>query len=173
MWLKGFYGNVKEAITPNTLEPLEKDVNLHWWQWFKWKSNRAPENWIYTLYEHKWVSMKQATVETSVFDSEFIAFMHKQQWRLLCLVLSLLHSCMEKRWFEAFAVSLRLWQYLDQSHHIPMVIICVHDSQHSKVNVYNEEEEFDLLLFFWESVAMWESLKTHISAHVNIANIKT
>ncbi len=80
-WTK-FYGNVKEAIPVDLLEPLGKDLDVC----MMCDSDHAGDKRtrrsctgfliFYNIALIDWVSKKQATIETSVFGAEFVAMKH-------------------------------------------------------------------------------------------------
>jgi hypothetical protein len=80
-WME-FYGNVEEAIPPDMPPPLGKDIDLH----VMVDSDHAGEKrtqhsrtgfFIFcNLASIIWLSKQQATIETSVFGSEFVAMKH-------------------------------------------------------------------------------------------------
>ena len=74
-----FYGDLKEAITPNAPEPRGKEVDLI----IFFDSDHAGEKLTiqsrtgYIIFLENspiaWLSKKQETIETSVFEAEFVA----------------------------------------------------------------------------------------------------
>ena len=79
---KDFYGDVEEVIPPNAPKPRGKDVDLrakvdseHAWD----KETRQLRTG-YLIFCNislvDWMYKRQPTIETSVFDAEFVAFKH-------------------------------------------------------------------------------------------------
>jgi hypothetical protein len=80
--LDGVYGNVEEAIPPNMPPPLGKDVDLCMMvdsdHAGDKRTKRSRTGFIIScnLAPVIWLSMQQATIETSVFGAEFVAMKH-------------------------------------------------------------------------------------------------
>jgi len=76
---KEFYGNVKEAISPNAPPALGKDVDLRMYvdsDHAGDKSNHRSRMGFFIYLNsalNMWSSKKQSTIETSVFGAEFVA----------------------------------------------------------------------------------------------------
>jgi hypothetical protein len=77
-----FYGNVEEAIPPNTLPPLGKDVDLGMMVDSDHVGDKRTRcsctgfiNFC-NLSRIIWLSKRQVTIETSVFGAEFVAMKH-------------------------------------------------------------------------------------------------
>ena len=77
-----FYGDVKEAIPEDMLEPLGRDVDLRLYvdsSHANDKHNRRSRTGFFVFLNNamiQWVSKKQATIESSVFGAEFVAMKH-------------------------------------------------------------------------------------------------
>jgi hypothetical protein len=77
-----FYGNVEEAIPPDMPPPLGKEVDLHMMvdsDHAREKRARRSCNGFFifcNLAPIIWLSKQQATIETSVFGADFVAMKH-------------------------------------------------------------------------------------------------
>ena len=83
---KEFYGNVREQIPVDAPEPRGKDVDVRLFvdaDFAGDKVNRRSQTG-YIAYINMapiaWSSKKQATIETSVFGSEFVALKHGMEY---------------------------------------------------------------------------------------------
>ncbi len=80
-WTK-FYGEVKEAIPVDMLEPLGKDIDVRMMcdcdHAGDKRTRRSCTGFLIfcNMALIDWVSKKQATIETSVFGAEFVAMKH-------------------------------------------------------------------------------------------------
>jgi hypothetical protein len=79
---KSFYGDVTEAIPPDCPEPRGKEVDIRMYvdsdHAGDKKTRRSRTGFFIYLNSAPviWLSKKQATIETSVFGSEFVAMKH-------------------------------------------------------------------------------------------------
>ena len=75
---KTFYGDVTEAIPPNAPDPRGKSVDLRMWVDSDHSGDKVTRRSLtgYFILLNtaliNWLSKKQATIETSVFESEFV-----------------------------------------------------------------------------------------------------
>ena len=78
-----FYGSVKEPLPPNAPPPRGKPIDLRMYvdsDFAGDKVRRRLRTGFFVLLNSaliKWVSMRQPTIETSVFGAEFIAMKHE------------------------------------------------------------------------------------------------
>ena len=76
---KEFYGDVKEAVSPDAPEPHGKEVDLHMYVDSDHAGYKEAQisSTGFLIYINKalvqWLSKKQPTIETSVFGDEFVA----------------------------------------------------------------------------------------------------
>ena len=77
MW-KDFYWELKEVITPNPSRERGKEVHLRWYidsNYAREKKTRRSSSGLFIFLNNalvQWFSNKQATIETSVFEAEFV-----------------------------------------------------------------------------------------------------
>ena len=77
MW-KDFYWELKEVITPNPSRERGKEVHLRWYidsNYAGEKKTRRSSSGLFIFLNNalvQWFSNKQATIETSVFEAEFV-----------------------------------------------------------------------------------------------------
>jgi hypothetical protein len=160
-WTK-FYGNVEEVIPVDIHEPLGKDLDVH----MMCDSDHAGDKRIrrsrtgFLIFCNMalidWVSKKKATIETSVFGAEFIAMKHRiEKLQGLCYKLCMMGIPLTGPSFI----------YADKKSQVTNSTI-PESTLKKKCNsiCYHAVQE---------SVAMGESLITHIDSEDNLSDLMT
>jgi hypothetical protein len=157
-----FYGNVKEAIPSHMPTPLGKDLDVH----MMCNSDHVGEKQTRCLCTGflifcnmaliDWVSKKQATIETSVFGAEFVAMKHStEKLRGLRYKLCMMGIPLTGPSFIYGNNKSQITNSTKQESTLKKKcnFICYHEVR--------------------ESVAMGESLITHISTQDNLSDLMT
>jgi hypothetical protein len=160
-WTK-FYGNVKKAITVDIPKPLGKDLDVR----MMCDSDHAGDKRTrhsrtgFLIFCNMalidWVSKRQATIETSVFGAEFVAMKHGiEKLQGLCYKL-----CM---------MGIRLTR--------ASIIYADNKSQVTNLTIPEStmKKTCNSICYYvvQESVAMGESLITHIDSEDNLSDLMT
>ena len=159
---KEFYGNVKEPIPPNAPEPRGKDVDLRLFVDSDHGGNKLNRRsrtgyFIYiNMAPIAWQSKKQAMVESSVFGAEF------------CAMKIGIETCRGLRYklrMMGIPLSGPTYVYGDNQS-------VIHNTSKPESTLKKKSNSIAYHACR-ESVAMGESLTTHISTHLNPADLAT
>jgi len=160
-WTK-FYGNAKELMPPGMPLPLGKDVDLQ----MMVDSDHAGDRRIrrsrtgFLIFCNMalidWVSKKQPTIETSVFGAEFVAMKHRIE-----KLRGLRYKC------RMMGIPLTGPSYVYGNNKLAITNSTTPESTLKKKR--------DSICYhaIQESVAMGESLLTHVGTSDNLANLLT
>jgi hypothetical protein len=160
-WTK-FYGNVEEAIPVDMPEPLGKDVDVRMMcdsdHAGDKKTRRSRTGFLIfcNMALIDWVSKKQATIETSVFGAEFVAMKHGiEKLQGLCYKLHMMGIPLTGPSFI----------YADNKSQVT----------NSTVPESTLKKKCNSICYHvvQESVAMGESLITHIDSEDNLSDLLT
>lgn len=157
-----FYGDVKEAIPPDALEPRGKEVDLRLFvdsSHADDKLNRRSRSGYFIFMNMApimWLSKKQSTIETSVFGAEFVA---------MKIGVEALRGLRYKLRMMGVPISGPSAVYGDN-------MSVVHNTQRPESTLKKKSNSI-CYHFVREAVAMGECRIAHISTHENVADIAT
>jgi hypothetical protein len=160
--LTKFYGNVEEAIPLDMPKPLGKDLDVHMMcdsdhAWDKRTRHSRTGFLIFcNMALIDWVSKKQATIETSVFGAEFVAMKHR---------IETLRGLRYKLRMMGIPLTGPSYIFTDNKSQVTSLTI-PESTLKKKCNsiCYHSVQE---------SVAMGESLITHINSDDNLSDLMT
>ena len=159
---KRFYGDVKEVLPENMPEPLGKPVDLRMWADADFagdKVRRRSRSGFFIFMNSalvKWMSKRQATVETSVFGAEFVAM--KQG-------VEALRGLRYKLRMMGIPITGPSYIYGDN--------LSVVRNASIPESTLNKKSNQVCYHFVREAVAMGECLISHIRTHLNLADLAT